>query len=115
MPLIILHTNQPIADEASTSLLTALTHLASKHLNKPKEYVQVLVHPSTTMTFAGTAEPTAWVEVRSLGLPEGSPQQLTEGLCQILEDELGIPPARVFANFMDMPRTHWGWDRRTFG
>ena len=115
MPLIILQTNQPIADEAATSLLSALTNLASEQLNKPKEYVQVLIHPSAAMSFAGTAEPTAWVEVRSLGLPEGSPQRLTEGLCRILKDELDIPPARVFANFVDVPRTHWGWDGRTFG
>ena len=69
MPLMCLHTNQSVSEEARAALLEALTEVVVSALNKPKDYVQILVVPEATMAFAGTGEPTAFVELRSLGLP----------------------------------------------
>jgi phenylpyruvate tautomerase PptA (4-oxalocrotonate tautomerase family) len=115
MPLLKIQTNQPVTPDQSPGLLRDLTDLVVNQLNKPREYVQVLLEPETVQVFAGTDQPNAFVELRSLGLPDGKPKELSRALCQLLQQHLAIAPERVFINYFDMPRTMWGWNNDTFG
>ena len=115
MPLLKIQTNVEVPRETAGKLLTQGTELLATHLKKPVDYVQVAVEPGLPIAFAGTEESTAFVEVRSLGFPEVAAVELTAALCSLLEAELGVPPGRVFLNFVDIPRPMWGWNGKTFG
>lgn len=115
MPFVSVITNQKVSAEDSSTLLAALTDLIVNELNKPKEYVQVSVSGGRAIQFAGTGEPTAFVELRAIGLTEEKVKPVSAALSELVKNSLGISSNRIFLNLLDVPRTRWGWDGSTFG
>ena len=115
MPLLRIQTNVAVSADKADALLSQGTDLIVNVMNKPREYVQVVLGPEVAIAFAGSREASAFVELRSLGLPEDTAKLLSEKICDLLEVELAIPPVRVFINFFDFPRPMWGWNGKTFG
>ncbi len=115
MPLIKLQTNSKLSQDQMDEVLPALSQKASEWLDKPESYVQVIIETNLHMLFAGSTDPSAFIEVRSLGFYGHSIGEITQGLCQFIEEKLGIPQNRIFLNFFDIERTHWGWNGKTFG
>ena len=109
-----IQTNVAVPEDKADALLSQGTDLIVNEMNKPREYVQVVLEPEVAIAFAGTREASAFVELRSLGLPEETAKILSEKICALLEAELAVPPARVFINFFDFPRPMWGWGGKTF-
>jgi len=114
MPLLKIQTNVEVSTDDADRLLHALTELVVVKLNKPIEYVQVLLDPNRALHFAGTDQPNAYVELRALGLAEDQAKPLSAAICQLLKERLNIPGERVFINFFDVPRALWGWNGSTF-
>jgi len=115
MPLLKIQTNTDLSDAQNTALLDRGTQIVVEELRKPLDYVQVIVEGNQSIAFGGSKEPSAFVELRSLGLPGDTPKALSAAICALLETELGISPTRVFINFFDIERSHWGWNSETFG
>jgi len=42
-------------------------------------------------------------------------RKLSQQVCKLLTDSLGIPPDRVYLDFGDMDASNWGWNGSTFG
>ena len=40
--------------------------------------------------------------------------QLSEKVCSLLKESLGIAPDRVYLNFSDIPAGNWGWNGEIF-
>ncbi|MCP5516698.1 MAG: hypothetical protein H7A45_05470 [Verrucomicrobiales bacterium] len=114
MPLLKIQTNQAVSREHQEKLLRELTAMVASGLGKPAHYVQVVCETEIPMSFAGTTEPTAVVELRSLGLPAGKTQVLSATICGLIADSLEVPTNRTFINFFELRRDYWGWDGRTF-
>ena len=56
------------------------------------------------LIFGGTAEPAAFFEVFSIGFPERAGlEKLTTDLNELLDEVLGLPAARVFIRYVDLP------------
>lgn len=115
MPLIKIQTNANLPKEKTDQLLPALSQKASEWLDKPEAYVQIILEPTNAMMFAGTTEPTAFIEVRSLGFYGHSIGEITQALCTFIQEQLAIPQDRIFINFFDIERKNWGWNSKTFG
>jgi len=115
MPLLKVQTNRRLEPDRLQELLTELTDEVAQLLGKPKQFVQIVAETGLPMMFAGTEEPTAFVELRTLGLMQDRIGPLTEALCRFFQEKVGVSADRVFINFFDMPRSHWGWNSRTFG
>lgn len=115
MPWLKIQTNTDISDAQSATLLDCGTQIVVNELNKPLGYVQVIVEGNQAIAFGGNQEPSAFVELRSLGLPGDTPTALSAAICALLEKELHITPKRVFINFFDIERSNWGWNSKTFG
>ena len=115
MPLLKIQTNTDISESQSAALLERGTQLVVDELAKPRDYVQVVVQGSQSIAFGGTTESSAFVELRSLGLPDETPKALSAAICALLSDELNIPSTRTFINFFDIERANWGWNSKTFG
>jgi phenylpyruvate tautomerase PptA (4-oxalocrotonate tautomerase family) len=114
MPYLKIQTNQPLTDSARQQFLTKSSTVVAEGLGKPERYVMVSFEPAVPMLFAGNAEPCAYLELKSIGLPEARTGELSQALCELAEQELGVPADRVYIEFSDAPRRMWGWDRGTF-
>jgi phenylpyruvate tautomerase PptA (4-oxalocrotonate tautomerase family) len=114
MPYVSIDTNQT-KDEASTSEIMAKSSaFIADLLGKPEAYVMVSIQPSTPLIFAGTAEPAAFVRLKSIGLPTDRCAALSEKICAFIGQELGVSKDRVFIDFKDVERSLFGWNGKTF-
>ena len=114
MPYLKIQTNAVIDEAAGKALLSAASALTAEQLGKPESYVMVALEPPVPMLFAGNDEPLAYLELKSIGLPEAKTEQLSQALCQLMQDSLGVSQDRVYIEFADAPRAMWGWNGATF-
>ena len=117
MPLIKVQTS--VSDTSNTtvnSLLKSLSADLAKHLGKSEAYIMTAFEPNTPMTFAGTDEPTCYVEIKSVGTMGGTKTSaMSAAFCEQLSDALGVPKNRIYIEFADAEGAMWGWNGRTFG
>ena len=114
MPYLSLNTNVAVSDEEADSLLQALSAAAAEGSGKPERSVQVEVAGGKKMLMAGTTQPTAFLDVRAIGLPEAVAKKLTILLTNVVERKLGVPATRVYISFASYPGSMWGVGGATF-
>ena len=69
---------------------------------------------SDRVVFAGSTEPTAYCELKSIGLPAQRTSDYSKTLCQLVAQELGIAPSRTYIEFANATGDMWGWNNETF-
>ena len=112
MPVLQITTNASIADAGA--LARQASSLAADMLGKPESYVMVSINGDADLIFAGSNDPCAHLRLTSLGLPETATRDYSEKLCSFIEQQLGVPPARTYIEFVSPERHMFGWDSRTF-
>jgi phenylpyruvate tautomerase PptA (4-oxalocrotonate tautomerase family) len=114
MPLLKLETTVSLSDENGKSLLAALSKTVAGIIRKPEQYVMITVSHSA-MLMSGKSGDAAFVDIRSIGGLNGETnRKLSEQICKLLKDSLGIAPDRVYLNFSDVEAGNWGWNGSTF-
>jgi len=107
---------QPPSEEKSRALLLDLSSTMARVLGKPERYVMTCLFPRARMTFAGSSDPSCLVEIKSIGGLDGdNASRLSEAVCALLGDHLGLSASRVYVVFADVPAPLWGFDGATFG
>jgi phenylpyruvate tautomerase len=114
MPFLKIQTNQRLAETAAKSLASKASGRVAELLGKPEAYVMVSVEIGTAMQFAGTDEPLAYLELKSIGLPQSITSSVSRSLCDLVAGETGVPVNRIYIEFTDAPRHLWGWNGDTF-
>lgn len=114
MPLLRIQANLDPDPERRRALLGAASQLVATELGKPERYVMVSLEPNPDMLFGGEDAPLAYLELKSIGLPEANTTALSEALCGLMEERLGIAKDRVYIEFADAERHLWGWNGGTF-
>ena len=114
MPFLKIQTNQPLSKDAASQLAKKASALVATQLGKPESYVMTSVENNPAMTFAGTDDPLAYLELKSIGLPESSTGDASRALCELVSRETGINPERIYIEFTDAARKMWGWNGGTF-
>jgi phenylpyruvate tautomerase len=114
MPLLELRTNLALSELHQATFSATLSAAAAQLLGKPETYVMVIVQAGQHIRFGGNETPAAMLTVKSLGLLPRT-AEYSAVLCDLLAEELGLDPARIYIEFADPPRSHWGWNRSTFG
>ncbi len=114
MPFLRIQTSTGIDTDRARALATRASRLVAEQLGKPERYVMVSVEHNPAMLFAGSDAPLAYLELKSIGLPESITAEVSGALCGLLTDETGIEPERVYIEFSDAPRKMWGWNSGTF-
>ncbi len=114
MPLIQVHTSVPLSEPRERELLGELSRLIAETIGKPEEYVMAALKPAA-ITMAGVYGPAAFVDVRSIGgLSKDVNQRISQRVCALLKNSLGIDSERVYLTFFDLSAQDWGWNGRTF-
>lgn len=114
MPLLRIQTNAQLEKSTLQSLLRSASQLVSAQLGKPEQYVMVAIESNPNMLFGGTSEPLAYLELKSIGLPDEATGGLSKALCGLLQEALSISQERVYVEFSNAPRHLWGWNGATF-
>ncbi|MEM6884299.1 MAG: phenylpyruvate tautomerase MIF-related protein [Verrucomicrobiota bacterium] len=115
MPLVQFQTNKFLSDGGGEAAAQELSALMAELLGKPESYVQVVVEGGKTMSFGGTTEPTAFIQLSSLGLNEEQASTCSKRLSQWMEERFSIDAKRIYIKMADHPRGLWGWNGGTFG
>ena len=115
MPLLKLETTVALSDEKKKAVLAVLSKAVADTIGKPEQYVMVTTSLSA-MFMAGKAGEAAFADIRSIGGLNGETnRKLSQQICKLLKDSLGITPDRVYLNFSDLEAGNWGWNGSTFG
>ncbi len=114
MPYLLIQTNRPVAENDRAELLAAASRTVAEALGKPERYVMVALQDAVPMCFAGDDAPLAYLELKSIGLPEARTAELSAVLCDFIAERLDLAPERIYIEFSDAPRAFWGWNRGTF-
>ena len=112
MPYIKVQTNQKVKKEEE--LLKKLSAEMAEQLGKPESYIMTALEAETGMTFGGSSEKTAFIQVKSIGLKKSMTEDISKFICEFLEKELEIKQDRVYIEFADVPGAMWGWNGGTF-
>ena len=114
MPFLKIQTNRPLPETDAKALAARSSALVAEQLGKPERYVMTSVETNPAMQFAGSDEPLAYLELKSIGLPESITADVSQALCKLVSGETGISPDRIYIEFANAPRNMWGWDGGTF-
>jgi len=114
MPILKIKTNVDIAPSNQSYLLGTISSAVADMLSKPERYVMITLEPSTAMLSGGSDAPLAYLELKSLGLPEDQTSQYSKKLCDLIGHQLGIDQDRIYIEFSSPARHLFGWDGRTF-
>ena len=112
MPVFQVNTNVAVADK--DGFLADASSLVASALGKPESYVMIQLSDEQTMSFAGTVEPLAFCELKSLGLDSSQTAELSKQLCDFLNTKLGIEVSRIYIEFAAPERDMFGWNGGTF-
>lgn len=112
MPCLTIQTNVTLPPEKESALLAAASSVISATLGKPEAYVMVALTPHR-IRFAGSEQPAAFLELKSIGLP-AKLNTVAGSLTTLAAEHLGIPAARVFIVFGNIPPAHWAHQGETF-
>ena len=115
MPLLKLETTVVLSEDKRQALLASLSKTVAETIGKPQQYVMVAASQAA-MQMSGSPGDAAFVDVRSIGgLTEDVNRKLSQKVCQLLNDSLGIPQNRIYLNFTEVEASHWGWNGSMFG
>lgn len=114
MPTLKIQTNVDTPAERRKPILEAASSMLTKILGKPESYVMVVLQTNPDMLFAADDAPLAYLELKSLGLPEDNTPTLSANLCRFMEEHFGVPPERIYIEFACPPRHLFGWNGKTF-
>ncbi len=114
MPFLKIQVNTVLAPAQAKSLAAKASALVAAQLGKPERYVMTSIEHNPAMLFAGTDAPLAYLELKSIGLPESDTADASRSLCELVAGETGVDPERIYIEFSDAPRKMWGWNSSTF-
>ena len=113
--MLKLQTTAAVSPDKRKALLSSLSKTLAETIGKPEQYVMVTVDQAAIL-MSGNEGDAAFVDIRSIGGLKGDVnRKLSQQICKLLNDSIGIEPERVYLNFTDVSASNWGWKGGTFG
>jgi phenylpyruvate tautomerase len=114
MPTLLITTNRNIDKAQQMTLLRQSSKHLAVALDKPERYVMASIESGKAMLFAASDAPCAYLELKSLDLPEEETAALSHSLCELIGTALTIPEERIYIEFSSPAPHMWGWNSTTF-
>lgn len=114
MPCIQTKVNIPISPEKEKVLKTKFGKAISLLPGKSEGFLMLTFEDNCRMYFQGSDEPgLAFVEVKLFGkAAKDAYSALTAEITSVLQQELGINPAKVYVKYEET--ANWGWNGSNF-
>lgn len=113
MPYLKIQINQDFDEGKKAEIVEKASKLVTKEIGKPETYIMIALETAKKMMFAGTNEPTIFMELKSVGLPESKTSDLSKALCEFAEKYLNVKKERVYIEFANSTGVMWGWKGNT--
>ncbi|OOZ41406.1 hypothetical protein BOW53_03935 [Solemya pervernicosa gill symbiont] len=114
MPYLKIQTNVELIPTSRADTMKRISAHIAELLGKPERYVMMALQDGTSMLFDGSDDPVAFLELKSLGLPEERSAEFSEGLCALIASEFEIATDRIYIEFASPERHMFGWNSATF-
>ncbi|MEE9411441.1 MAG: phenylpyruvate tautomerase MIF-related protein [Methylococcales bacterium] len=114
MPYFKFSTNVSMSESDKKEFLKQASDAISQLLAKPERYVFVEIISDQSLSMSGSTEPAAYIELKSIGLPEKDTAGFSADICDLIKQTVGIDPERIYIEFINIPRHLWGWNSGTF-
>lgn len=115
MPYLKVNTTETLPDDDRSALMRKLSQQLAKETGKPERYVMIEWRGGSSMLFAGSGEPSAFLQCKSIGLSAKQCAALSASLSDLLEQHLPVTRDRVYIEFSNAAADFWGWNGATFG
>ena len=114
MPFINTKYNRPLSAEKEEAIKTKLGKAIELIGGKTEQWLMLGFEENCRLWFRGENDvPMAMVEIQIFGqASESDCERMTARVCEILSEELGITPDRVYVNYTFS--TCWGWNGGNF-
>ena len=117
MPLLQINLTIPsVSQDLLDQVHDQSANILAEQIGKPVEYVMVLVRTGESISFAkDNVSPCAYIEVKNVGkLSPSLTEELTNKLSSLIYEKLGVSDDRIYIEFQESARHHWGWNGKTF-
>jgi phenylpyruvate tautomerase PptA (4-oxalocrotonate tautomerase family) len=114
MPYLSVRTNLSPEAGVREDFLEQASRRVAELLGKSEQYVMVNLKTGQEMRFGGIDAPLAYLELKSIGLPEERTGDISADLCALVSGTLGVPVERIYIEFSNAERHLWGWNGGTF-
>jgi len=111
MPYLSIHTNQEIKSE---SVISEISSFMAGLLSKPERAMMVSLSTSIPMIFAGQATPTAFVQLKSIGLTAEQSKEIAPKMNTFFGSILDISEDRIYIDMQDIDRKMFAFKGSTF-
>jgi len=115
MPYLAVSTNAELSTEATNLFLQEASHAIAAGTGKPEQYVMVKLATGQPLLFAGTNEPAALLEVKSIGFPADGFEGIAASLSKLVSKYLHVHGERTYVVFEDVKAAMWGQGGEMFG
>lgn len=114
MPFINSKISFKITKEQEESIKCKLGKAIELIPGKSETWLMVGFEEEYTLYFKGIAsEKIAYIEVKIFGgASDNAYDNLTTAICNIYEEELGIPKDKIYVKYEEV--SHWGWNGSNF-
>ncbi len=114
MPYFEIQTNLKMDEKKATQLAEAASAHIAGLLGKPEKYVMVGIRQGIPMLFGGSAAPSAYLILKSIGLAAEDCTGLSKDICAFIEKQIGIAADRIYIDFANIDPRMFGWNSATF-
>lgn len=115
MPLVRMATSHHLDEKQRTVLMRAFSKQVSEILGKPESYTMVIVADRISMLMGGSDAPSAFVEIRSVGMiTPAQSHTLSELLSKTVSSTIAVTSERIYLNCVSCDGAMWGWNGDTF-
>jgi phenylpyruvate tautomerase PptA (4-oxalocrotonate tautomerase family) len=111
MPFISITTNVTLTPHHEVRIKSEAARIMNDIAGKPEEWLMIAIHPATLLFFQGTSDPrTAYVEIKYVGaFAADVKEKIVKGLTQLIQDEIGASPERLYIHFAGSSAAEWAW------
>ena len=113
MPIALIYLGQKQSDELKAELAKEAMKILSEVIGKPIQYCSSQVLESVG-GFGGNAEPSVFIDIKSIGGLKGKQKDLSDKFCTFIENKTKIPGNKVYMSFTEFTGENWGYDHNTF-
>ena len=111
MPYCKIETNRKVPYRVQFT--KAASYLLSDVLQKQEKYVMVSLQDEHEIRFGTTSEAAAFVQIKSVGLPDNCTRVIEE-FTQFIVDNLSIPKDRIYIECENLQRHRFAWNGQCF-
>jgi len=112
MPILVITTNATKSAFSKESTVLALSKVVANVTGKPESYVNVVINTDAIMSFGGSTDLCAFVELHSIGFRNKG--DTVKAITDAVSEQLQVPKDRFYVRLTDLNAKEVGFNGSTF-